>query len=333
MFFFTGCNQKIAESSKLVKSNEIEDIINKIENTDSEKFYDELENVIEYFQHYTDEDVLKILLDPQYSENTKHLVVELLPRINYGKGLSNQCPFENIIDDARVESSIRIALINTLTFEKNNLKILQDIVLNENGRITTNAMRKIERIYPNLALNISNKIINNHDDFGEYQIKSAVMVKSDFFADMSFSMSYDALEKEIGDYIDFCICMYNFSTDSTFKDSMIFSLMDIYNIRAVKAIISHSEIDSLLKKTCVIRNYNTFKMAFEKELTDETIRCIIGSMEIEPIKELADDIENKILIDNKYNTIELQELVQTMKKGGTSIKDEEVVFHPKYDWG
>ena len=328
----TSCNQEIIEPSSTGEFNKTEDIITKIENSDSENIYDELENVIEDFQYFSDEDVLKTILDPQYSESTKHLVVELIPPINYGQGLLNQYPFEKLLNDVTVETSVRIALINTLSFEKSNLSLLKDIVLKENGGITTNAMRKIERIYPNLALNISNTIIKNYENYGEYQIKSAVMVKSDFLADMRFSKGYDAFETEIDDYIKFCIKMYDLSIDSTFKDSMIFSLMNIYNINAVKAIIMHSQVDSLLKKTCVKRNYITFKATLEKELSEDTIRCIIYSMEIEPIKGLAEDFENKILVLNKYNTTELKELVQVMKKGGISIKDEEIMLQPKYEW-
>lgn len=125
----TSCTREIVEPSSTGEFNKIEDIVTKIENSDSGKIYDELENVIENFQYFSDEDVLKTILDSQCSESTKHLVVELIPKINYGQGLLNQYPFEKLLNDVTVETSIRIALINTLSFEKSNLSLLKDIVL------------------------------------------------------------------------------------------------------------------------------------------------------------------------------------------------------------
>ena len=325
-----GCKEDAQNNKKTKVVSELEILVSSSQEDD---FYSELPQIVEEIKSFNDDDVLSVLNDDGVTEITKHIIIEQIPQINNGQGIKAQSKFEEFLKDDNLDKSNKIALIHTLEFEDiQSLDILKEIVYAENSEITTNALRKIERISAKVALDISNDIITDCGNYGDYQIKSAVMIKSDYLRDMSVTDFRNVSETEIEEYISFCISNYEKATDNVFGDAMIFSLMDINHIKAVTAIITHSGIDEVLKSSCVAKNYQTFLKLLETDISDENLKCIIKAMEIAPIKEIGAVLKEKDLSGNLYDHDSFNVVIEKIEKNGTAANQKWIIENSKYNW-
>lgn len=333
LILFSSCDNNLDTNVDVTVSN-IEKIVTETEESeDMDILYSELPTIVEEISKFSDGDVIDVLYDKKISDMTKQIIIEQLAQINNGAGIKDQTSFMKILEDKQFEDLHRIHIMNALTFNsEKDIEILKNIVLTENNTVTMNAMRKILKISPKTTLKISNEIIDNFSNFGEYQIKSAIMMKSDYLRDASINSFESISLSEIDGFISFCIYQFNESSEETFKNAMIFSLMDINHIRAVKAIISNSDVSDLLKKECVIRNYQTFSKVLDKEFSKEDVDCIILAMEIFPIKEVGILLQDRVLSDSCYSHSELTEIVDKINNNGSDANMKWVVTKPKYMW-
>ncbi len=332
--FLVGCKEKTQNNTASKTVSKLETLVSSsLKAEDDEILYSQLPEVVSEMKNFSDQDVLHALKDGEVSDTTKHIIIEQISQINDGKGMKEQSKFEELLKDDAVAESNKIAIIHALDFKNiESLEILEEIVYSENSAITTNALREVLRTSPKTALRISDEIIKNSSEYGEYQIKAAVMIRSDYLRDMSVNSFKDINPAEINSFISLCIQQYDSSMDETFKNAMIFSLMDINHMDAVRTIISNDNIDVLLKKSCVIKNYQTFTKALDKNVSNEDIECIIKAMEINPIKEIGVLLREKITSNSRYNTEEFSSLIEEISVNGSSANTKWVISKQKYNW-
>lgn len=324
-----ACDNNIDETI-----SNIEEVVATTEEVkDTNILYSKLPEVVDEISKFSDDDVINVLQDEKISDVTKQIIIEQLPQINDGSGIKDQPAFIEILENKQIKDSYRIKIIHSLNFDDiDDIDILENIVCSENSAVTTNAMRKILRLSPKTALKTSNKIIDNSIDYGEYQIKSAVMIKSYYLRDASVNSFNDVSLSEIDSFISFCMHQYNESNNETFKNAMLFSLMDINHIGAVRTIIFNKDIDDMLKTACVVRNYQTFLNILDKEVSNEDVNCIIEAMKISPIKEIGFLLKENVLSDELYNNSELDEVVDKIISNGSAANMKWVQTKQKYVW-
>lgn len=333
LVLLVGCKEKSSNKDPIKTVLELDELVSLSQETNDEILYSQLPKIVDEMKNFSDEDVLRALKDDKVSDTTKHIIIEQISQINNGEGIKTQLEFEELLTDNTVSQSNKIAIIHTLDFESiESFEILKDIVYLENSAITTNALKKIKRTSPIAALNISNDIIANYDNYGEYQIKAAVMTKSDYLRDMSVTEFENVSEKEIDEYISFCIKKFESATDGSFSDAMIFSLMNINHIKAVRAIVFHDSIDNLLKTSCVQKNYQTFSKILKLLVSDEELECIIKAMEIAPIKEVGVMLKETDLSKTSYLSSELSVLIDKIKNNGTEADQKWVIAEQQFNW-
>lgn len=333
VILFSGCAGAFSNNNAQKTVSELEALMTGTQENEEDAYYEQLEQVLEKIKKFSDEDVLDVLKNDEISDTTKHVILEQLTEINNGNGIKNQALFEKLLTDETVAQSNKLAIINALDFEKiESLELLKEIVYSENSALTTNALKQIKRAKPRTALNISNDIMANYMKYGDYQIKAAVMTKSEYLRDMSVNNFEAVDDKEIDDYIDFCSERFQIAVDNSFYNAMVFSVMNIHHIKAVRTIIVDDSIDDLLRRACVVENYQTFSKVLENDVSDEDLECIIKAMEIQPIKEIGEILKQKDLSENSYSQSELEVIIEKIEKDGIPADEKSIITKQIYNW-
>ena len=240
---------------------------------------------------FSDRQVISILKDANYSVITKITVIQFSEYFNNGQGINDEAEYLKLLMDESVDTAIRMNLINAISFNnKEDRRVLEDLIKADDGNVILLAMKKLSNIDFDSAVRISDAVLENHKTNNPDILRAAVKVKSQFFRESQKNNLINDSEKRR--YIDLCMELYEASYDNVFKDTMIFSLSEMKDYEAIKAIILDDSVE--LKMFCIDQNYSTLKKMFENNAdpSEEDIDVLIKAMGICPLVELRPLLEN-----------------------------------------
>lgn len=282
---------------------------------------------------FTDEDLLAIILSSEFNSLTKSTLVQISDKINNGNGIVDESAFEQIIMQRSVDDSVRINLIQTLSMESNRCKNnLETIIRGENGSIVVRALIKMQQVDAAKSLEISKDILKNSNNYNDDAIRASAIIMSEYFQDLTLDGVYEETCLEKNKFIDLCINKFNNTGNTVLKDTLVFSLINMLDFNAVKAVIKNTEIDYSLKITCISRNYYTFVDVINNNPSYEDVEFIVSAMEIAPIKELTDIFKNKLLSNSSFNSERLRNIINTMESSGFSADLKSTSRKQKRNW-
>ena len=281
----------------------------------------------------TDEDLLRVLENETMTPITKSTLIQMADRFNDGQGLADPGAFEKFIPQKTVPEDVRVDLIETLDMSSDkNKDMLETIVRTEEGRIVVRSLFALERTDARRALNIAKNIVANAADHNEYAIRVAVMVLSDYYFDLRQANSPKDVSQEVGAYIRFCMAQFEASNDDVFKDAVIFSLNEIMDFRAVKAVLTNDRIDDGLKRNCISNNSRTFAEVIQSNPSKEDVDLIISAMERVPLSELKDLMREKLASNPQYQSARLDNVLTVMEIRGVPTDEKRKEKKPNPAW-
>ena len=283
--------------------------------------------------NFTDNDLLSILQADEWSSITKITMIQLAEKINDGNGIADQKPFEELIAQPEVDTDVRRTLISNLDMSSSeNQNMLEEIIRSEKGPIVGQSLQQIRHTDPKRALKLADHIIQDHTNYTPAAVKIAIMIKSLYFEDLVKAESKKDVTKEKEAYIAFCLERFNESQDSVFRDSIIFSLIDMQDFNAVKEVVNHPEVDDMLKRTCIDRNLRPLIKAVRSNPTKEDVEFIQTAMEIFPLKEMTDEMKEHLASNPEYSSPRLNNLIAMMETGGVPADQSRYENPPDLRW-
>ncbi|MBO5321993.1 MAG: hypothetical protein J6B22_05245 [Clostridia bacterium] len=299
----------------------------------SDKLQISYENLKKEIGTFNDSDFLIILKDDDISPLTKNLLLQMSDEINGGKGISSSKAFEALLEKDILDESSRVSLINSIKADTDGIKNkLAEIAQSESGSAVYRSMVKLQQSDASMALEVSDKILENSSHYNEDNIRAAITVKSNYYKELSMVDSKKDIEKEKSEFIDFCTSQYKKASDDKLKDSAVFSLMNIRDYDAVKAIILDPTIDEELKVACVSRNPKTFIDVINGNPTKEDVEFILDCMEIYPLKELAEPMREKLISNSDFYSHRLVSMVEFLAAGGAKSDTSRFEGTPNSNW-
>lgn len=284
--------------------------------SDDEKFNLAVTALYEKAQSFTDDDLITIIEDDSIASTVKCLFLELSEKINNGQGILDQSLFDKYITQKSLDEIVRIKMFSGLDMSSEERKdTLENIIRTEEGIVVGHALVQLEINDLNRALRMADEVIDNHESFCDDAIRSAVNLKSGR-SNLSFTGSEKEIAIEKKQFVDFCISQFNISENQKLKNAMIYSLIRINDIGAVKAILNNENVDRDLKRACVRRSYKIFVDAINNNPTKEDVDLIIKAMEILPIKDLAGLMKQKIASNPALSSTELDIVIGVMESRG-----------------
>lgn len=260
----------------------------------------EVEKIAKDFE---DDDLLSVLTNDKLDKSTKQLFLENSSKINSGKGIEDDAKFILLLYYDDTDDNIRSYLIAKIDFDTEYEKdALKDLVRNEKYKVSVRAMDKLQNEDAVLALETADEIIEENNKSDDV-VRAAVMTKSEYFEDMYLS-NRSVSEEEKKSYIDFCINKYDETQDAVLKDAIVFSLMNMRDFGAVKAIVNKSDIDIEMKKTCISRNVSVIGTILRNNPSQEDFDFVLSALDLLPIYELNFDFKECLAENAKYNNYE-----------------------------
>lgn len=326
---------KLIETEKSNLIREFDDVLNStsLNQVSSEKLQTSYKNLEKDIGKFNDEDFLIILKDENVSTLTKNLLLQMSDKINNGKGISNSKIFEELLEKNVLDENSRVSLINSINAETDGIKNkLAKIAQSESGSAVYRSMMKLQQSDALMALEISEKILENPSQYNEDNIRAAISVKSNYYKELTMVENNKNVEKEKSEFINFCTSQYKKASDGKLKDAAVFSLMNIRDYDAVKAIILDPTIDEELKVACVCRNTKTFIDVINNNPTKEDVEFILDCMEIAPLKDLAEPMKEKLLTNSELYSHRLKSMVEFMSAGGVESDTSRFEGTPNSNW-
>ena len=326
---------KLIETEKSNLIQEFDSALNLVsENkSSSDKLQISYENLKKEICTFNDSDFLIILKDDDISPLTKNLLLQMSDKINGGKGISSSKDFEALLEKDILDESSRVSLINSIKADTDGIKNkLAEIAQSESGSAVYRSMVKLQQSDASMALKVSEKILENSSHYNEDNIRAAITVKSNYYKELSMVDSKKDIEKEKSEFIDFCTSQYKKASDDKLKDAAVFSLMNIRDYDAVKAIILDPTIDEELKVACVSRNPKTFIDVINGNPTKEDVEFILDCMEIYPLKELAEPMREKLIPNSDFCSHRLKSIVEFLAVDGAESDTSRFEGTPNSNW-
>lgn len=218
------------------------------------------------------------------------LLIELSSYKNNKKGLINVEFLKDILKNDSENSFVRQSALFALMNDKKSLDIIINCVNDKDDLLSFQALKVLNMIDKNKAVEISDQIIRQERPDSEVY-RMAIKIKSYEYQENPYKT------EEINNFIKRCIHLYETSEDLQMKETAIFALCDLQNIDAVKFIVNESSIDHYIKAGCVNQNYLVIKEMLLNNPTKENIDFAIQCEKIYAVDEVVDLLKTMVKKD------------------------------------
>ncbi|WP_368292736.1 hypothetical protein [Dehalobacter sp. TBBPA1] len=252
-----------------------------------------------------DDTLVSIIKD---NKNSQNLRVTMLQLGKHKKSFSSNEGKKILIDllkDNKEEFAVKQNAIWALPDDDPlTVEVLTEISKQENdGVLAFQAIRKLNLIKPNLAIDLSNDILADYHNQQTEKVRAAIKVKA-----KQFSNEIKEISKEKNQFTQMCFDIFNTSDDQIMKDTVIFAVSELKDEAAITNIVRNEKIDRPVKAYCIDQNYSTLLRMIKNNPTDKNIETVIQAMNIYPIKDLLSPLKEAIdKSDSKNNFSKLVE--------------------------
>ncbi|TCX48939.1 hypothetical protein [Dehalobacter sp. 14DCB1] len=251
-----------------------------------------------------DDTLVSIIKD---NKNSQNLRVTMLQLGKHKKSFSSNEGKKILIDllkDNKEEFAIKQNAIWALPDDDPlTIEVLTEISKQESdGALAFQAIRKLNLIKPNLAIDLSNDILADYHNQQTEKVRAAIKVKAKQFSNEK------EISKEKNQFTQMCFDIFNTSDDQIMKDTVIFAVSELKDEATITNIVRNEKIDRPVKAYCIDQNYSTLLRMIKNNPTDENIETVIQAMNIYPIKDLLSPLKEAIdKSDSKNNFSKLVE--------------------------
>ena len=172
---------------------------------------------------------------------------------------------------------------------------LEAMALSTDDAVGFHAIKKLKTVNISKAYNISKNILENPEDSTNGQIMAAVNLFSQLESgELSVLRTVDTANYDSTLMYSVCDTVLEGNYPQTAKDSVTLSMADMRNEEGIRYVLYNSNVDDIMKKTTVDRNYMTLIALLEEDGSADNIQLVSDCMELWPINELKVPLENAV---------------------------------------
>lgn len=192
---------------------------------------------------------------------------------------------------------VRQNAIYALLDDESSRDLIIKTAWDEDENIAFQDVRALNMADPSEARKIADEYLNKGVDGAKLRI--AIKVKAHEFAQSPKDT------ESINKFISFCKERYFESSDQLLRDTIVFSLSDLFNKDALEFIINEDSVSTETKIYCVDQNYLVLINMLQDQPTAENIEFAKICTDIYPIKEIVNLINDAIINTDGAKTIVL----------------------------
>lgn len=287
---------KLKTDLKKVKNKEL---VGKINSNSKDIHNEELILIVgELFERkndFSNSDIVSEVKDNSNSILTQEIMVDLYTIKNEGKLDKNE--MKQLLKDKTVDKKVKSRIVANSKFDNTDSKLLEELIADDEGILAFNSLKKLSRVDAKKAYLISKEILSNFESESNFKISASQKSIAKYLKNSNDNSAKKAFIQKAMEIIK------NSNSDPMLKDSSVFALSDMMSKEAIVNIIKSDSVDRELKAFSIEQNYHTLKEILENSACSENdIEIVVEAMEILPIVDLYDNLENV------QNTIKEQEL-------------------------
>lgn len=250
--------------------------------------------LVERIDEISDDTLLSIIKDDKSSVNLKVIMVQLIKYKNSSSGIADETVLKDLLMNDDTDSAIKQNIIWALSEDDpKTVELLKEISKQDDELLAFQAIKKLNQTEPDIAIDISDDILNHYDKQQPEKVRAAIKVKAE-------QLRQDASKgNEKNEFIQMLLDLFKGTDDEVMKDTVVFALSDLKDEAAISIIVLNKDIEDSIKTYCIDQNYSTLLRMVKNNPTDENIETVIQAMNIYPIKDLVSPLKEVI---NKSNS-------------------------------
>ncbi len=266
-------------------------------------------NLFERNDEFSDEEMVEIVTNNSNAIITQQLMIDLYTLRNENKFAKND--LKRLLKED-VKDELKLRIITRSSFAPTEVQILKDFIKEDQDDLAFASLKRLSQIDVKDGYKISKDILSNYKNQSPKKISAALKSTAKYFR--SDKSKNSELKSE---FINVCLDVINTTQDEILKDTSIFALSDLMDQEAITKIIDNSAIDEQLKVFSVDQNVIVLKNILLNNPTEEEIKIVVEAMEILPIIDLVEPLEEvKKTITDKNLEKRCEDVLEIMRLYG-----------------
>lgn len=229
----------------------------------------------------------------------------------------NTSKMMELMDDPEISDHTKEYITAHCNF---SVEELSEIFRSNDGKSATIAIKRITAIDSNTAMKLIQEFVNS--DSGSISEEKYVSICLGIASYYEENQSPEDIEAMKSIYIPMIKKIFEDGNSTHVKDQAIYALGRICDYDLFMWLIENEKIDKALKISVIERNYRPMKRWVEAAKSENDIRAILEAMQIHPILEIADALEEAINQGNLQKTDEMISLIDYIRKNGINAVDK-----------
>ncbi|EGG33990.1 hypothetical protein [Paenibacillus sp. HGF5] len=241
---------------------------------------------------FSNEELLSLIKDTEKTIVTRNAMLELYQAKN--KNNRNN-ELKELLKDKSFDREIQEKIIATTHFEKADVPLLESLVLDQEEMLSFQAMKQLRSLDKELALSLSQDILNEYKNYPEEKISAALKATSHYIKSNNSEKASLSQNSQATELINISLDIINSENYSPkLKDSAFFATSDLRSKEAILTILKQSNVDRELIVYAIDQNFYVLNEILLNDPSLEEIELIINAMEMHPITDLYDSLNTVI---------------------------------------
>ena len=271
---------------------------------------------------FTQEELIGFILDTTYADFLRETYVQMLAQMNQYSCTDSR--ILGLLTATETPASLKQSIVTHFGAPD---AILEQLIVEAQDGVAFHAMKKLAVSDPDLAYALSKDILNNFESKSDGHVMSAVRVFTQTTAgDITPTRSARSAVSDETLLYNVVDSILQGDGNPSLKDSVVFSLGDMQTAEGIEYIIHNDNVDDIMKKTTVDRNYQTLIDLLDTAGAKE-VQLVTDCMEIWPMKDLAQPLTEALSqLPSTYSS-EVNEAVQVLEL----IETQGIESNPKWN--
>jgi hypothetical protein len=275
--------------------------------------------LVEKEEEFTNKELINLVVDSNNSVSAQTLYVDVYLHKNKDD-IKAKKEIKEILKHKNVNKIVKTKVVAESDFDSTDKLQLIEFIQGDNQELGQWSLKKLLKVDAETAFNLSNEILLNKEGKSDQLVSGALQTTAKYIKSKKNKKEYKELEK---DFLEMSKSIMKDSKDSKgskdtiIYDSAFFAISDLMSENSLVSVLNDPTVEEQLKVFTIDQNFMVLEDILKNDPTDEEVEMVVKAMEILPIKDLADPLENMIgKVQDKDLEVRIQQVLKDMNEKG-----------------
>ncbi|WP_316568829.1 hypothetical protein [Neobacillus sp. YIM B06451] len=313
---YLGRNEESVESQlKSLDTKQLIEEIDAIASTEEadDKLMPFVSALFEKKNKVQDSELLKVIKDKTKAVKTREAMVDLYLHIHEKEPITAE--LKELLNSPDVNERVKTKIVAGARFTEKDVHLLKELIAKDDALVAFHSLKQLSKTNTNEAYTIASEILSNLDVSSKDKVSAALKSTAKYLKKQPLNHKNYAKTEE--DFLNLSFKIIDTNDDTYLKDSAFFAVSELQSKKAIKKIIESNSVDKELKVFAIDQNFVTLKEILQNNPTESDIKVVIEAMNLYPIVDLAEALDNAMkTINNPQLKEEAKNAISIMKEQG-----------------